>query len=213
MIQMKKFGLKQGSFVTVLTRSEEEAELGRLRETFDLHALAWERSAAAMDLEQLQGLLYGLFLHLFRISRSEHATLLRDYGNRAGAAFSSRIPSVARRELLACLTSELGKSRISDSDLLEVPGSPISVVVSNRCIGSSFHPSNACYFLEGMIEGSVRTRLGHGVKVGRIAVPGVPSCIIAIGRMKRFDRKWLAEAILSSSSYAAIGRGHGGRSD
>ncbi len=205
-VQVKRFGLKQGSFVTLLSRADEEAELGRLKETFDLHALEWERSAAAMDLDQLQGLLYRMFLHLFRLSRSEHASLLREYGNRAGAAFSSRLPKVGQRDALLHLTAELGKSRISDSDLLELPGTSISVVVSNRCIGSSFHPSNACYFLEGIIEGAVRTRLGHKVRVGRITVPGLASCLIAVGRVKRFDDRWLSDAVLSSSSYAAINR-------
>ena len=205
-VQMKRFGLREGSYVTLLSRRDEESELGRIRETFDLFALSWGRSAAAVSLEQVQGLLYSMFLHMFRISRSEHMALMREYGNRAGSILASRMPAVPLKETLMGLTAEFARSGISDSDLMELPDSPITVVVSNTCVGSTFHPSNSCFFLEGMIEGTIRTKFGPGVKIERVTVPSLPSCLFAVGRVRRFDPDWLADAILGSSSYAAINR-------
>ena len=205
--QTKRFGLREGSFVTLLSRGDEEAELGRLRETFDLYALGWRRSASGMDGELFQVLLYRMFLHLFKISRSEHSRLLREYGALAGGTFASQVPGLPLKETLVALTAELARRGISDSDILELPGVPLSVLVSNTCIGSTFHPSNACYFLEGMIDGSIKARLGQSVKVERLVVQGFPSCMFAVGRVKRIDDEWLRDAVLRSSSYAAINRG------
>jgi DNA-binding transcriptional ArsR family regulator len=206
--QMKRYGLREGSYVTLLSRSDEEFELGRIRETFDLFALSWRRPTTVASVEQLQGLLYRMFLHMFRISRSEHVALMREYGGRAGAILASRMHEVPLKDALMGLTAEFARSGISDSDLMELPDSPIMVVVSNICIGSTFHPSNSCYFLEGMIEGAIRTKFSPGFKVERVTVPGLPSCLFAVGRVKRFDADWLADAILGSSSYAAINRRH-----
>ena len=206
-VQMKRYGLREGSYVTLLSRKDEEAELGRLRETFDLRALSWESSAAAVDLQEVQGLLYRMFLHLFRISRSEHSTLMRDYGRRTGGIMARRLPERPLKESLLGLTAQLASTGLSDSDVLEVPSSGVSLIVSNTCIGSTFHPSNACYFLQGMIEGAVLGKLGPNVKVGRVTVPEVPSCLFAVGRVKRLEGAWLAEAFLTSSVYAAINRG------
>ncbi len=206
-VQLKRFGLREGSYVTLLSRREEEAELGRLRETYDLCALSWGRSADSLDGEKLQGLLYRMFLHLFRISRSEHGRLLREYGAHAGDDLASQLPDLPLHGTIAGLTAELARRGISDSDLLEIPRSAVNVIVSNTCIGSTFHPSNSCYFLEGLIDGAVRTKLGQNVKVERLAVPGLPSCVIAVGRAKRMDPQWLSDAVLGSSNYAVINRG------
>ena len=209
-VQMKRFALNEGSYVTLLSRKEEEVELGRLRETFDLHALSWESSDANLDLQEAQGLLYRMFLHLFRVSRSQHSTLMREYGRRTGATLARRFPERPLKEGLLGLTSLLADSGLSESDMVEVPNSGVSVIVSNTCIGSTFHPTNACYFLEGIVEGAIAANQGPNVRVGRITVSGVPSCLFAVGRVKRFEGDWLADAFLTTSVYAAINRGKRG---
>lgn len=206
-VKMKRYGLKEGSLVTLLSRKEEEAELGRLKETFELGTLSWGSSARAVSLEQVQGLLYKLFLHLFRIARSEHRALMRDYGSRVGAMFSRQVSSRPFKEALLGLTTQLASSGLSDSDLLELPNSGVSVVVSNTCIGSTFHQSNSCYFLEGIIEGAVRTMLGPNIKVSRVTPPGLPSCAIAVGRVKRLELEQVSRAILTLRNYQSMSPG------
>jgi DNA-binding transcriptional ArsR family regulator len=202
----KRYALKEGVLVTFPSRRDEEAELGRLRETFDLYTLSWESIAGPIVLEQVQGLLYKMYLHMFRIARSEHRILMKDYGNRAGAKVAKRMPPLPFKQVLLGLTSYLTANRISDADFLELPNSTISVIVSNACIGSPFHQSNSCYFLEGMIEGVVKTKQGPGINVGRVVVPGISSCLIAVGRVKRLDLEWISEAILSSPKHSTIDR-------
>ncbi len=203
--EVKLYGLREGSQVTLLSREDEEAELTLLRETFDLEMLSWQ-SSEAIGLEQVQRLLYRMFLHLFRISKSEHSSLMREYGASAGAVFAGHLPQTRSREALSRLAAEFARAGLSDADVMEIPETSISVLVSNVCLGSASHTSNACHFLEGMVEGAVREMAGPGVRVGRVNVPGVASCLIAVGRVKRFEQGWLAEAVLTSSSYAAINR-------
>ncbi len=207
--EVKLYGLREGSQITLLSREDEEAELTLLRETFDLGMLAWQ-SSDAIGLEQAQGLLYRMFLHLFRISKSEHTSLMRQYGTTAGAVIARRLPQTRNRDVLPRLAAEFTRTGFSDADVMEIPDTSISVLVSNVCLGSASHASNACHFLEGMVEGAVREMSGPSVRVGRVTVPGVASCLIAVGRVKRFEQEWLAEAILTSSSYAAINRGRYG---
>jgi len=206
-VQVKRYGLKEGSLVTLLSRGEEEAELGKLRETFDLQVLAWESSVDAITLEQVQSLLYRMFLHMFKIGRSEHRTLMRDYGNRMGAVLAKRMPRVLPKQALLGLREYLSVSGISDMDLLEVPNSGVLVAVSNTCIGSTTHQTNSCHFLEGIIEGAARSMLGPSIKVGRVNVPGLPSCLIAVGRVKKLELGGLADSVLTSPRYSGPGRG------
>ncbi len=208
-VVMKRYGLKQGSLVTLMTTKDEEAELARLRETFDLQVLSWESSAGTVDLGKVQSLLYRMFLHMFKIARSEHRALMLEYGRRAGAAIASRAPAVVSKEVPRWTTEYLDDRGLADTDLLELPDSPVSVIISSACIGSTSHQNNSCYFLEGIVEGIVRAKMGPNVKVGRVAVPGVSSCMIAVGRVKKLDPGWVADAVLTSPGHSLLS--HGGR--
>jgi predicted hydrocarbon binding protein len=205
-VQVKRYGLKEGSLMTILSRGQEEAELGRLRETFDLNALAWESSGEAITLEEVQNLLYRMFLHLFKIARSEHRTLMREYGNRLGAILAKRMQKLPSKQALLGLKEYLASSGMSDLDLLDIPNSSVIVVASNTCIGSNTHQTNSCFFLEGMIEGAAKSMLGPSIKVGRVTVQGLPSCLIAVGRVRKLELAAVAEAVLSSPRYSGLGR-------
>ncbi len=206
-VQVRRYGLKAGSSVTLLSRREEEAELGKLRETFDLEVLPWRASAKSVTLENVQGLLYKMFLHLFKLGRSEHRTLMREYGTRTGDIVAEGVSRMPFRDTLGWLAGFLGSSGISECNVLELPNSSIIVLASNTCIGATSHQTNSCYFLEGMIEGILRKKLGPSVKVGRVDVPGLASCLLAVGRAKRLELDWVADNIITSPEYSAIERG------
>jgi DNA-binding transcriptional ArsR family regulator len=206
-VRVKRYGLKEGSLVTLLSPGQEDAELGKLRETFDLQALAWESSGGPITLGEVQNLLYKMFLHLFKIARSEHRVLMREYGKRMGAILSKRMSKRPAKQALQGLTELLTTSGMSDLDLLDIPNSAVSVVVSNTCLGSSTHQTNSCYFLEGIIEEAAKSMSGPSIKVGRVTVQGLPSCLIAIGRVKKLELVGIADAILSSPRYSGLGRG------
>ncbi|MDA4127681.1 MAG: helix-turn-helix domain-containing protein [Thaumarchaeota archaeon] len=206
-VQVKRYGLKEGSLVTLLSRGEEEAELGRLRETFDLKALAWESSMGAIGVEEVQSLLYRMFLHLFKIARSQHRALMREYGDRVGAILAKRLTRAPPIRALSGLVEYLSTGGISDLDMVRIPNSAVSVMVLNTCIGSTTHQTNSCYFLEGIIEGAAKSLLGPSIKVGRVYVPRLPSCVIAIGRVRTLDLGRLADTVLESPRYSGTRRG------
>jgi DNA-binding transcriptional ArsR family regulator len=198
--QTKRYGLREGSVVTLLSSKDEEAELARLRETFDVFTLRIRSNREEPTGEQIQGLLYGMFLHLFRISKGDHRLLMKEYGSRFWAAIADTMPKGSLRETLLRFEA----LRISKIGLTDLSNFGATVVISSSCIGSSFHPSNACFFFEGMIEGASKERHGPNSKVARIDIPGISSCVIAIGKGRKIDIPAVAEAVVASpSSYRA----------
>ncbi|HYC26891.1 MAG TPA: hypothetical protein VEB67_02570, partial [Nitrososphaerales archaeon] len=209
-VPSRKYSLKEGSLVVFPTSSDEESELRRLREVFDLQLLSIQRGGGPVTGEDLEVLLYKMFLHLFRVTRSEHRVLMVEYGARAGTSLASRVKSPSSGQALGAIAVHFREQGIADADLLEIPGSGVHVLVSSACIGSDYHRGNSCYFLEGFLAGLVGAKMGTQVKVGRLEVPGVSSCCLAVGRVKKLDQRWLAEAVLSSPRYSAIYRAGGG---
>lgn len=207
-VRTRRYGLKSGSVVLFPAREREEVELQRIRETFDLQTLGWVGTADVKS-EEMQILLYRMFLHLFRVTRTQHRALMLDYGNRAGAVISPKVSVPLARRAVITIATFLKQTGIGDVDVVEIPDSPVSVLVSSVCLGSDYHPSNSCYFLEGIIEGLVRAKLGVGTKTGRVDVPGISGCCIAVGRVRNLELDWLSEAVLSSPRYSAINRGRG----
>jgi DNA-binding transcriptional ArsR family regulator len=205
----KRYALRGGSVVLVPGVQDEEAELARLRETFDLEELAWRSKPGEVGADGLQRLLYKMFLHLFRITRTGHRTLMEEYGRRAGGTLAGWVPTSPSRVALLNVVSYLRSSGIADADLVEVPDTPVTVLVSSSCLGSTAHPGNACYFFEGLLKGILGAKIGTGVKVGRVEVSGFPGCCLAVGRVKSLDLDWIADAVLTSPSYSAINRGRG----
>jgi DNA-binding transcriptional ArsR family regulator len=197
-VVVKKYGLKEGSLVMFPTLRQEETELGRLRETFELQALGWRSGTDGVDLTRMESLLYKLFLHLFRITRSEHMGLMLEYGQRTGEILADTLPPNRLRRTLPAIAEYLSRSKIADADLIQIQGSPITVLHSNTCIGSSIHQGNPCYFLEGIVRGIIAYKLGSGVQVLRVAPPDLSGCYLAIGRVKNLDLSWVAEALLTS---------------
>lgn len=210
-VVVKKYGLKEGSLVMFPTLGQEEAELGRLRETFELQALGWRSRTDPVDLAAMQSSLYRLFLHLFRITRSEHGRLMLEYGRRAGEILSDTLPPVRLGKTPDSIAGYLSNSKMADASLIQIHGSPITVLQANTCIGSNIHPGNQCYFLEGIVKGIVTSRLGSGVQVSRVTHPDLSGCYLAIGRVKKLELSWVAEALLTSPYRSETSR-RGGRS-
>ncbi|HZW84880.1 MAG TPA: winged helix-turn-helix domain-containing protein [Nitrososphaerales archaeon] len=209
-VSVVRYGLRSGSLVLFGGGSKEEEELRRLRETFDVETLGWNSSKSETNLVEVQTLLYKLFLRMFRTTRSEHRSIMLEYGERVGSLMSRRVQATSSRQALLGIASFLRESGIAEVDLVEIPSSTVSVLVSSVCIGSDLHVGNSCYFLEGIITGMVREKLGASAVVGRIDVPGLSGCCFATGRVKSLDSNWLAEALLSSPRYSSIGRARGG---
>jgi DNA-binding transcriptional ArsR family regulator len=207
---MKLYRLREGSQVTVLTQRDEETELNRLKEVFELTTIPWRTSAELIGLEQVQSLLYKLFLHLFKISRTEHRVIMLEYGNRVGELLFRRLPGQSLRGALSSLTTKLASARLSDSTLLDTPVSPVLVVVSNSCIGSNFHPTNSCYFLEGIIERAVKGRFGPSMSVERMNFAGLSGCVIAVGRNKRIEPDLIEDSVMTSVRTINSGKVRGG---
>ena len=209
-VASRRFALRGGSVVVFPTQAQEESELRKLREAFDLQLLALQGSASATNVVGLQVLLYKMYVHMFKITRSEHRRLMIEYGSRAGGALAKHVGGPPSGQAMPSIASFLRESGIGDVDLVGIPGSTVSVLVSSACIGSDYHAGNSCYFLEGFLGGLVAAKMGAQVKVGRLEVPGLSSCCLAVGRVKRLDLGWLSEALLSSPRYSAIYRGRRG---
>lgn len=205
-VKVVRYGLRSGTFVLFGGAREEENELRRMRETFDLETLGW-KDRSQLGVSQVQTLLYKLFLLMFRITRSEHRRLMLDYGERTGSLLAGRVHATSARQASLAVATFLRETGMSDADLVEFPGSAVSALISSVCIGSEYHIGNSCYFLEGMVGGMVRGKIGAGVAVERVEVPGISGCCIATGRVKSIDQAWLGEALVSSPRYSSINRG------
>ena len=189
-----EYSLKEGSLVILPSADEEENELTSLEETFGVETLLWETASGLPEGSRFEVLLYKLFLRLFKISKSEHRTLLEGYGYRAGSMLSQSVGGRNVRETLRELTDEMGKKEIASAQVIEVRGTRTGVLVMEKCLGSSDHPGYACRFLEGFIRGIVQPKHGAGQTIERLDVD-LPACCLAVGRPKHASVEWLKEVI------------------
>src|SRR2546427_9568207 len=190
-----EYSLKEGSLVILPSADEEEGELTSLEEVFDVETLLWETASELPEGSRFEVLLYKLFLRLFKISKSEHRTLLEGYGYRAGSMLSQAVRGRNVRETLRELTDQMGKKEIASAQVIEVRGTRTGVLVLEKCLGSSDHPGYACRFLEGFIRGIVQPKHGAGQTVERLDVD-LPACCLAVGRPKHASMEWLKEVIM-----------------
>ena len=190
-----EYSLKEGSLVILPSADEEEKELTSLEETFGVETLLWETASELPGGSSFEVLLYKLFLRLFKISKSEHRTILEGYGYRAGSMLSQFVRGRNVRETLRELTDEMGKKEIASAQVIEVKGTRTEVLVLEKCLGSSDHPGYACRFLEGFVRGIVQPKHGAGQTVERLDVD-LPACCLAVGRPKHASVEWLKEVIM-----------------
>src|SRR5215471_1798327 len=210
-IVQKRYGLKSGYVVLVPTRGEEDKELARIREIYDLEILSWRKSKLTVDGAGLRALLYKMFLHLFRITRVRHREIMVEYGIRTGELISTEISRGLVREVLLNFVMWSKDVGVADADLIEVQSPTASIMVSSSCLVSDSHPSNSCYFLEGMLRGVARQRAVGGATVARLDMVGLPSCSLAVGRGRWLDVKGISEAMLTSSRFSTLRRGSGSK--
>ena len=190
-----EYSLKEGSLVILPSADEEEGELTSLEEVFDVETLLWGTASELPEGGRFEVLLYKLFLHLFKISKSEHRTLLEGYGYRAGSMLSQAVRGRNARETLRELADEMGKREIASGQVIEIRGTRTGVLVLEKCLGSTDHPGYACHFLEGFIRGIVQPKHGAGQTVERLDVD-LPACCLAVGRPRHVSMDWLKEAVL-----------------
>src|SRR5712691_6689627 len=191
-----EYALKQGSLVLLPSIDEERKELRSLEEVFDVETLTWATASDLPSGEKFEVLLYKLFLHLFRISKSEHRALLRGYGHRAGTLVSHSVSGGNPRESIRRLAREMARRGIASARLLELTGTRTVVLISGRCLSSSDHRSYGCYFLEGLVAGVLQTRYGAGQTVERLELD-LSACCLVVGRPKHTTLEWVKEAVLS----------------
>ena len=190
-----EYSLKEGSLVILPSADEEEEDLTSLEEVFGVETLLWGTASELPDGGRFEVLLYKLFLRLFKISKSEHRTLLEGYGYRAGSTLSHAVGGRNVRETLRELADEMGKREIASAQVIEMRGTRTAVLVLEKCLGSTDHPGYACHFLEGFIRGIVQPKHGAGQRVERLDVD-LPACCLAVGRPKHASLEWLKEAVM-----------------
>jgi len=190
-----EYALKEGSLVLLPSADEEEEELTSLEEVFDVETLLWGTASELPEGERFHVLLYKLFLHLFKISRSEHRTLLEGYGYRAGSMLSQAVAGRNARETLVALADKMENRGIASSHVIEMRGARTGLLVLERCLESSDHPSYACFFLEGFVRGIVQPKHGASQTVERLDVD-LPACFLAVGRSKHASLVSLKEAVM-----------------
>src|SRR3989442_3107840 len=189
-----EYSLKEGSLVILPSADEEEEELTSLEEVFGVETLLWETASELPEGGSFEVLLYKLFLRLFKISKSEHRTLLEGYGYRAGSMLSHAVRGRNVKETLRELGDEMGKREIASAQVIEIRGTRTGVFVLEKCLGSSDHPSYGCYFLEGFIRGIVQPKHGAGQRVERLDVD-LPACCLAVGRPTHAGLERLKDAV------------------
>lgn len=197
-IVSKFYSLGRGAVVLLPTAAEEMEERRHLEEAFEAQTLSWAPGEDSPDGQEMRLLLYRLFLHLFKITRSQHQALLQEYGRRVGKIVAVHFTSRGRRATLQNAMAWMSKNSVASAELVDVPDSQSSVLMLGDCLGSAEHPGRACWFLEGLVEEIVRARLGSSYLVSRLENPGIPSCCLVVGRGRRQDSRFLREAILSS---------------
>ncbi len=194
-----EYALKPGSLILLPSMEEEREQLTSLQEVIDVETLLWEGARELPSGVEIENLLYKLFLHLFRITRSEHRTLLEEYGYKTGSLLSGAAGGRNAKETTRRLVTEMDRRGVASIELLEVPRTRTLLLTSRRCIGSTEHMTYSCFFLEGLIRGLIQGRHGTAARVERLEL-GLPACCLAVGRAKQADLEILKEAAFSSPS-------------
>src|SRR3989442_15460788 len=113
-----EYSLKEGSLVILPSADEEEEELTSIEEVFGVETLLWGTASELPEGGKFEVLLYKLFLRLFKISKSEHGTLLEGYGYRAGSMLSQAVKGRNARETLRELTDAMGKRELTSGQVV-----------------------------------------------------------------------------------------------
>ena len=190
-----EYALKEGSLVVLPSPDEERRQLSSIEEAFDVETLEWGTADELPAGEKFDVLLYKLFLHLFRVSRSEHRTLLESYGFRAGAMLSHALGGNNPGETLRVAADEMEKRGIASARSIAIRRTRTRVLVMERCLGSIDHPTYACFFLEGFVRGLVQAKHGTGQRVERLSID-LPGCCLVVGRPRHSEMEALKEAVL-----------------
>ena len=189
-----EYALKEGSLVLLPSPDEEQERLASIEEVFLLDTLTWGTADELPTGERFRMLLYKVFLHLFKVGRSEHRTLLESYGYRAGAMLAHVVGGKNAAETLRVFADEMEKRDIASAQNVEIRHTRTRALILEGCLGSSEHPSYACFFLEGLVRGLVHGKHGASLNVERLDVE-LPACCLVVGRPKHAKLDSLKEAI------------------
>ena len=195
-VESKKFRIHAGSLVTTSRLKDEEDQLRRLAELFEVTKLSWtvpEKRISGLDVEIF---LYQMFSIIYNVTRSDHKYLFEQYGYRFGdEVVSKEIRGRSIREMVGNLAAYLRDSGMVKSTLLTVPNSTTVAVLCSKCFGNYDHRGPVCSFTEGTMKGVVSSKFGSSFNVSRLH-SDLPFCVSLVGRESTKDQSWLKAALV-----------------
>lgn len=184
-VYSKTFALKPTGGALARKADERERSLARVDELFEKLLMSWHLNPQRAPADEVKIFLYHVFRLLAEAGSLDGVTL-ESYGVRVGEELiSTSLRFESAKEGLKQMVSYLGERGMADMRLEF--GKKAARIACSTCFENSDHGTLVCDFTKGMIEGTLREKLGERHSVSRATDRELAACIFSVrwGRSRK----------------------------